>query len=105
MQSWFRRVATATAVGVLFALGAGNLFAQELIVLPVLVERVDYVIAIPPGVFQHKRASAAARFGEAGNIQPVPPPALAELGRSKQAIDDALLGIRRRIVNELSNFF
>ncbi len=28
MQSWFRRVATATAVGVLLALGAGNLFAQ-----------------------------------------------------------------------------
>lgn len=28
MQSWFRRVATATAVGVLFALGAGNLLAQ-----------------------------------------------------------------------------
>ena len=28
MQSWFRRVATATAVGALFALGAGNLFAQ-----------------------------------------------------------------------------
>ena len=28
MQSWFRRVATAAAVGVLFALGAGNLFAQ-----------------------------------------------------------------------------
>ncbi len=28
MQSWFRRVAIATAVGVLFALGAGNLFAQ-----------------------------------------------------------------------------
>ena len=28
MQSWFRRVATATAVGVLFALGAGTLFAQ-----------------------------------------------------------------------------
>jgi hypothetical protein len=28
MQSWFRRVATATAVGVLFTLGAGTLFAQ-----------------------------------------------------------------------------
>ncbi|MEZ4411626.1 MAG: carboxypeptidase regulatory-like domain-containing protein [Gemmatimonadales bacterium] len=28
MQSWFRRVATATAMGVLFTLGAGNLFAQ-----------------------------------------------------------------------------
>lgn len=28
MQSWFRRVATATAVGALCALGAGNLFAQ-----------------------------------------------------------------------------
>lgn len=28
MQSWFRRVATATAAGALFALGAGNVFAQ-----------------------------------------------------------------------------
>ena len=28
MQSWFRRVATATVAGALFALGAGNLFAQ-----------------------------------------------------------------------------
>ncbi|HQR18318.1 MAG TPA: carboxypeptidase-like regulatory domain-containing protein, partial [Gemmatimonadales bacterium] len=28
MQSWFRRVATATAAGALFALGAANLFAQ-----------------------------------------------------------------------------
>ena len=51
------------------------------------VERVDDVIAIPPGVGIGQVAGRAGRFAVAGDVEPVPAPALAEVRRGQQPID------------------
>ncbi len=70
---------------------AGDLLANELVVRLVAVERVDHVIAITPGVRIGDIARWAGRFGIAGDVEPVPAPALAERRRSEEAIDQLLV--------------
>ena len=64
------------------------------------VERVDDVVAIPPGVRVGDVPRRAGRLAVAGDVEPVPAPALAERRRREQPIDDLLervgRGVRRR---------
>jgi len=65
---------------------AGELFANELIVGLVGIERGDDPVAVAPGVRIGEVGSPAARLGIAGHVEPVPAPALAELRRAEQPV-------------------
>ena len=65
-------------------LGAGRrehvtreLFDDEFVKGLVPIQRVNHVVTEAPGMLVHEAASAAAGFGEAGHIEPVPSPAFA----------------------------
>ena len=79
---------------------AGDLLADELVVRLVVVERVDDVVAIAPGVRVGEVPRRAGRLAVAGDVEPVPAPAFAERGRGEQPVDDLLEGVGRRVVDE-----
>ena len=58
---------------------AGELFADELVVGLILIERVDHVVAIGPGVKAFVVVFAAIGFSEADDVEPVTAPAFAIL--------------------------
>ena len=72
---------------------AGKLFVQEPVVGLVAVERIDHVVAIPPGERLGRVALVAVGLGVANQVQPVPAPGLAVTGRGEQPIDQSLVGI------------
>ena len=76
---------------------AGDLLADELVVRLVGVERVDDVVAVPPGVRVGDVPRRAGRLGVAGDVEPVPAPALAERGRGQQPVDHLLERVGRRV--------
>ncbi len=78
---------------------AGDLLAHELVERHVGVEGVDRVIAIAPGGSENE-AAEGQRLGEPGDVEPVPSPALAEVGRGEEAVDERFISDRRRIVNK-----
>ena len=67
---------------------AGQVLADELIVGHVVIESADQVVAILPGVGNCKVELVALRLGVAHHVEPMPRPALAIMGRVKEAIDD-----------------
>jgi hypothetical protein len=73
---------------------AGELFADELVVGLVSVERIDDIIAVTPGMVTNPIVFETLAFAEAHHIEPMPRPAFAMLRRSEQPIDHALEGIR-----------
>ena len=72
---------------------AGDLLADEAVEGEIVVEGVDDVIAITPGFLQDE-ATKRQRFGVAGDVEPVPAPAFAELRHGEQLID----GVGHRLV-------
>ena len=79
---------------------SGDLFAHELGVGLVPVEGVDDIVAVAPGVGEDERASAAAGFGESGDVQPVSAPTLAEVRGAEEVVDDLLEGVGGLVVQE-----
>ena len=79
---------------------AGDLLRDEPVERHVGVHRVDHVVAVLPGVRVGDVPRRAGRLGIAGHVEPVPAPALAELRRGEQAIDDAREGVRRGVLEE-----
>ena len=73
---------------------AGDVFADEGVVGDVFVEGAGDVVAILPGVEFVVVVLVAVGFGEADEIEPVPSPAFAVVGRGKEAIDDFGVGLR-----------
>ena len=67
---------------------AGKLLADEAVERHVGIQRLDDVVAVAPGVLEKQRAPAAARLGEARNIEPVPAPLFAKLRGGEQRIDE-----------------
>ena len=65
---------------------AGEVFAHQLIVRHVAVERANEVIAVPPGHGGIGIAFHAMRLGISHQVHPVPRPLLAEARRSQQAV-------------------
>ena len=74
---------------------AGQLLGEEPVVRLVGVERADDVIAIPPGVGPVGVGPVAVGFGVPDQVEPVPSPPLAVLGRGQQAVDQPLVGVGR----------
>ena len=58
------------------------------------VERGDHPVAVPPGL-GIREVCLAARLGEPRDVEPVPPPALAEAGGGEQPVDCVGKGIGR----------
>ena len=79
---------------------AGNLPADELVVRHVLIEGLDQEIAVMIGVRPVVVLLVAVRLGKPGHVHPVPCPALAEVGRVEQPVDQPLVGVGRRVVDE-----
>ena len=79
---------------------AGDLLAHKAIKRFILVERLDQVIAISPGVLGEDRVRRPHHVGIAGEVEPVPRPAFAERPRPEQPIDDGLAGMWRVIADE-----
>ena len=78
----------------------GELFADELIVGFIGIERGDDVIAVTPGVGESEIAFFAGGFGVAGEIEPVAAPAFPELGGGEEAIDERGDGVWGGIAEE-----
>ena len=75
---------------------AGKLLGQEAVVGFVGVEGPDDIVAVTPGVGAERILPVAVRLGIAHEVEPVPPPALAVTRRGQQAVDQSLVGVRRR---------
>ena len=78
----------------------GELLADEMVVGLVVVESTNDVIAITPGIRLVAVALVAVRLGEADEVEPMPPPLFAVMGRGKQAIHERFPSLRRSIGDE-----
>ena len=58
---------------------AGDLLEDEIVERLVAIKGIDDVVPVTPCIPKHQAASTSAALGEAGHIQPVPPPGLAKL--------------------------
>ena len=78
---------------------AGELLDGELVERHVGVERLDHPVAVRP---DRPRAVllVAVGVGVAGQVEPAPGPALAVVRRGEQPVDQLLVGVRRRVVDE-----
>ena len=79
---------------------ARNLFAYELVVRQVGVERTNRVVAVPPGVGDFKIELVAHRLGIPREIEPVAAPTFAVMRRRQQPIDARFVRGRRLIREE-----
>ena len=76
---------------------AGELLKREPIKRRVGVEGPDDVVAVAPGMGLVAVALEGVGLGIAHQIEPVPPPLLAVMGRSEEPVDDALPRPRRPV--------
>ena len=84
-------------VGVEFV--AGELFGEKLVVGLVVVEGGDDVVAVAPGVRAVGVLTVSVGLGVADEVEPVAAPALAVGGAFEQAVDEALVGVGRLVVD------
>src|SRR5205823_9613585 len=71
----------------------GELFANELIVRFVGIERANDVVAVFPRVRLRTVALETVGLGEANEIKPMPAPVLAVMPRVEQPINDFLIPV------------
>ena len=71
----------------------GNLFPYEPSKRLVVVERVDHVVAVAPRMGVGEVALHAVGLAIACDVEPVPSPVFAEVGRPQQLIDNFLKGV------------
>ena len=76
---------------------AGKLLDAELVVGEVGVKRLHDPVAVGPDLARAVLLETV-RVGIAGEVEPAPCPAFAIAGRSQQAVDELLVGVRRFIV-------
>ena len=84
---------------------AGELVADELVVGQVAVEGVDDPVAVAPGVARSPspcrwQDAGVERVGVAGQVEPVPAPALAVGRRRQQAVHHLGEGVGRFVLEE-----
>jgi len=79
---------------------AGELFLHEAVVGLVVVEALDDVIAVVPGAVAWMVVFEPFALGVADDVEPVPPPAFAVVGRGEEVIDNAFVGCFRGIGRE-----
>ena len=73
---------------------AGELLEDEPGERRVAVERADHVVAIGPGGRPRQVGLVALALAEPDDVEPVPAPALAVMGRGQQPVDQRLVGQR-----------
>ena len=66
---------------------SGDVFGDELVVGDIGVEGADDVVAVVVGVVDRVVELVAVGFGVAHEVEPVPGPALAEVGGGEEAVD------------------
>ena len=76
-----------------FGFVASELFLNELVVGFVLLEALDYVIAVTVGVGTVGVVLVAVGFGEADDVEPMACPLLAVAWRGEEAIDQVFVGL------------
>src|SRR5438105_12685790 len=81
-----------------------DLLAKETIIRFVFVERFDDVIAIAPDVGPRFILFETLALGVAGEVQPMPRPAFAVMGRGQELLDHLLEGLRRSVGQESIHF-
>ena len=79
---------------------AGDLLLHEPRVRLVGVERADDVVAVRPGVRPRLVLVVAVRLAEVDDVEPVPRPPLAVVRRREQPVDQLLVRVRGRVVDE-----
>ena len=79
---------------------AGDLLGQEAVERLVAVQRVDHVVAEPPGVGDVPVVLVPLGLGEPDHVEPVLRPALAVAGAGEQPVDQPLVGVGRRVGDE-----
>ena len=87
-------------VGSAVHLVAGDLLDQEAVVRLVVVERLDHVVAVTPGIGAMGVVLEARRVRVARDVEPEPSVAFAVVRRGEQAVDEAFPRIRRSIRDE-----
>src|SRR6202035_2849518 len=95
-----KRCCSQAVIGGMIQLIASQLLDDELIVWLVLVEGLDHVIAITPGVLYGEVVLKAGTVGVASHIQPVAAPPLAVMRRGEQLLDQIFVSFGRWIVDE-----
>ena len=83
---------------------AGDLFADKAVVRPIAVKRAYDVVTIAPGLRAVAIVFVAAGIGVADQVQPVTGPALAVVRTGQQAIDQAIEGVGRIVLEERFHF-
>ena len=78
-----------------------KLFKQEFVEGFVFVDGSNDIVAIGPGIGAWLIRFKSIAFGKFDDIQPMPTPALAEMGRREQSVDQSFAGVGTRIVQEL----
>ncbi len=71
---------------------AGKLLDGELVKRHVLVDGPDHPVAVSVRIGAGRVLLVAVAVGIAGQVQPVPSPAFAEVGRVEQAVDQPVVG-------------
>ena len=84
---------------------AGDLGLEKVVVGHIVVEGRDHPVAVAPGMGIGEIRLLAARFGVAGDVEPVSGLALAEARRREQAIDHPLECPGRRVLVEVVDLF
>ncbi len=83
---------------------AGQLLPDESRIRSILVERLDDVVAVGPGIGPQRVHLVAVALGEARHVQPVAAPALAVLRPGQQPVHQLLVGVRRLVLDEGVDF-
>ena len=92
-------------VGTVGKFVAGELFEDEPVERQVVVEGADDPVAILPRERLGLVAFVARGLGVARDVEPVTSPALAELGRGEEFVDELFVGIGIRVIVERVNRF
>ncbi len=84
---------------------SGDLLFHEAVVWLVLIERLNDVIAVAPGVRAGLVGFEPFTFGVSGEVQPMTRPPLAIVRRGEQPVDNFLVRVGRFVGDESVYFF
>src|SRR5262249_38628382 len=105
-----QRIAVEAGGDLLFERGARNqiareLFDRELIEGEVSIEGIDHPVPVTPCVRTGRVLFVAIAVGITSEVEPVPAPALTEVGQVERAIDEPFPSVGARIRDERFDFF
>ena len=84
---------------------AGDLLADKTVVRLIVIEGANNVVPVTPRMRAYGIVLKAIGLGEAGEVEPVPPPALTISRGGEQAVDELFVGLRGRFTRKLLDLF